>query len=47
MVREETETYKLDCVLCHLRDLTVLHYCRHLAVHTPCSEEGLESMTEW
>lgn len=46
MACEVSETYKLDCVLCHWRDLTATHYCRHLAVDTPCSEEGL-TMTEW
>lgn len=46
MACEVRETYKLDGVLCHWRDLTVAHYCGHLAVDTPCSEEGL-TMTEW
>lgn len=44
-VCKERETSKFDYVLCHLRDLTVLHYCRHLAVHTPCLEDDL-TMTE-
>ncbi len=32
---------KLDCALCHLRNLTVTLDCRHLVVHTSCLIEDL------
>ena len=41
MVCEARETDKLDCMLRHLRNMTVTYYYGHLAVHISCSEEDL------